>query len=44
MILVLEHGKVVEQGTHQELMVHHGLYYQMYQAQAEGYKMVDIIG
>ncbi len=36
-ILVLEKGKVVEQGTHQKLMAHKGLYYQMYQSQAGGY-------
>jgi ABC-type multidrug transport system fused ATPase/permease subunit len=30
-IVVLEHGKVVETGSHQELMAKQGLYYQMFQ-------------
>ncbi len=32
-ILVLDQGKVVEQGTHRELMDKKGFYYQLYQAQ-----------
>ena len=32
-ILVLDQGKVVEQGTHDELMDKEGFYYQLYQAQ-----------
>ena len=32
-ILVMNHGQVVEQGSHQSLMEAKGLYYQMYQAQ-----------
>jgi len=34
-ILVLDHGNVVEQGTHEELMAHKGLYYQLYASQFE---------
>ena len=32
-ILVLDQGRVVEQGTHAELMDKGGFYYQLYQAQ-----------
>ncbi len=32
-ILVMDHGQVVEQGSHESLMEAKGLYYQMYQAQ-----------
>ncbi|MBD5522225.1 MAG: ABC transporter ATP-binding protein [Lachnospiraceae bacterium] len=34
-ILVVNHGEIVEQGTHKELMEKMGFYYQMYQAQFE---------
>lgn len=34
-ILVVNHGEIVEQGTHQELMEREGFYYQLYQAQFE---------
>ena len=34
-ILVLDHGNVVEQGTHEELMARRGLYYQLYASQFE---------
>ena len=34
-ILVLNHGDVVEQGTHTELMKKQGFYYQLYHAQFE---------
>lgn len=33
LIIVVDHGQVVEQGTHKELMGRKGFYYQMYQAQ-----------
>ncbi len=36
-IIVLEHGKVMEQGTHQELMKQKGLYHELFTKQAEGY-------
>lgn len=37
-ILVLDKGRIVEQGTHEELMVQKGKYYQMYQLQAGPHK------
>lgn len=30
LILVLHHGEIVEQGTHQQLLAHEGLYYNMF--------------
>ncbi len=33
LILVLDHGVIVERGTHDELMAHGGRYFQMYQLQ-----------
>ena len=33
MILVVNHGDVVEKGTHRELMEQKGFYYQLYSAQ-----------
>lgn len=35
MILVINHGEIIEQGTHQELMQKEGFYHQLYQAQFE---------
>lgn len=32
-IIVLSHGDIVEQGTHQELLAAHGRYYQLYTLQ-----------
>jgi ATP-binding cassette subfamily B protein len=37
MILVMEDGRIVERGSHQELMEKRGRYYAMFTAQAEGY-------
>lgn len=34
-ILVLERGKIVETGTHQELLEAHGVYYRLYQRQLQ---------
>ena len=36
-IIVLQHGRIVEQGSHTELMSHHGLYEEMFTTQAAGY-------
>jgi ATP-binding cassette subfamily B protein/ATP-binding cassette subfamily C protein len=36
-IYVLDHGQVVEQGTHQQLMRQHGLYAELYTLQASAY-------
>jgi ATP-binding cassette, subfamily B, multidrug efflux pump len=33
LILVMEHGQIVEQGTHDELLAASGAYYQLYEAQ-----------
>jgi ATP-binding cassette subfamily B protein len=33
LILVLDHGRIVEQGTHEELLNARGFYYQLYQSQ-----------
>ena len=37
-IIVLDHGKIIEQGSHQELMKQKGLYHELFSKQAEGYK------
>ena len=34
-ILVVDHGEIVEHGTHRELMARKGFYYNMYRAQFE---------
>ncbi len=34
-ILVLGHGKLLEEGSHQELLVRHGIYYELYRLQYE---------
>lgn len=36
-IIVLQHGRIIEQGTHTELMSHSGLYADMFTTQAAGY-------
>ena len=35
MILVLEHGQVIERGNHDELIAQHQKYYQLYTGQFE---------
>jgi ATP-binding cassette subfamily B protein len=32
-ILVMNHGRIIEQGTHDELIVKHGFYYDLYNSQ-----------
>ncbi|OJU09414.1 MAG: hypothetical protein BGN88_09795 [Clostridiales bacterium 43-6] len=41
-IIVLNKGKVIEQGTHNELINMRGKYYEMFTSQAQWYKKVDI--
>ena len=36
LILVMEHGRIVEQGTHDELLDRQGAYFDLYQAQFVG--------
>lgn len=37
-IVVIDKGKIVEEGTHRELMNRKGLYAKMFRLQAEGYR------
>jgi ATP-binding cassette subfamily B protein len=37
-IVVLDQGKIIEQGTHDHLMQHKGLYHDIFEKQAQGYK------
>ncbi len=37
-IIVMEHGKIIEYGSHKELMDYNGVYKEMFETQAEGYK------
>ena len=39
-ILVLDRGEIIEQGTHQQLLNHHGRYRQMYQLQQAGNELL----
>ncbi len=41
LILVMEDGAIVEQGTHEELLAAHGAYYRLYSAQFRG-ALVDV--
>ena len=34
-ILVMDHGRIVEQGTHEELLARGGFYYDLYNSQFE---------
>ena len=35
-ILVMEHGRIIERGTHGELLAQHGFYQHLYQSQWKG--------
>ena len=37
-ILVLENGRVLEAGTHEELLHHEGRYAELFNLQAQGYR------
>ncbi len=48
LILMLEHGRIVERGTHEELIATHGRYWQIYRkqlglqsGQSQGYTQAD---
>ena len=34
-IMVMDHGRIVERGTHDELIAKHGMYYQLYTGKLE---------
>lgn len=37
-VIVMDKGKIIEYGSHEELMEHQGLYKEMFEIQAEGYR------
>jgi ATP-binding cassette subfamily B protein len=37
-IVVLKHGTILEQGTHDQLLSNNGLYAELFRLQAEGYQ------
>ena len=41
-IFVLDNGKIVEKGSHADLMKNNGLYAEMFNAQADWYKTEDL--
>ena len=41
-ILVLEYGKLVEEGTHHELMEKQGAYYKLFKLQEEALRFIGI--
>lgn len=43
LILVMDHGRIVEHGTHQELMARSGLYWDLYNAQFAGREQVRAV-
>lgn len=40
-ILMMERGRIVEQGSHEELLAQHGAYYELYQSQFKGVDEAD---
>lgn len=42
-ILVLDHGKIMEQGTHTELMSKKGMYYELFTSQAINEKTMNVL-
>jgi len=40
-ILVMQHGRLVEQGSHEELLQRRGAYYELYQSQFAGEELLD---
>ena len=43
LILVMDHGRIVEHGTHQQLMARQGLYKDLYEAQFAGREQVPAV-
>lgn len=44
-IIILNHGKIAERGTHEELLAAKGLYYSTYEAQYGDYrKALEVLG
>ncbi len=43
LILVMDHGRIVEQGTHQQLMARSGLYTDLYEAQFAGREQITAV-
>lgn len=41
LILVFENGKIIENGTHKELMINKKIYYKMFSKQASNYWKED---
>lgn len=37
-IVLMEYGKIIEEGTHEELMATRGIYYEMYDVQSRYYQ------
>ena len=40
-ILVLDHGRIVQRGTHEQLLKEAGIYRQLWEAQARYYQKTD---
>ena len=43
LILVMDHGRIVEHGTHQQLVARQGLYKDLYEAQFAGREQVPAV-